>query len=208
MTSSKFPGQESAATCVPDSLFQEALAVAHRLLPPELRDFTAAVPAAPAARSLPARTLPVLDSCAALEAASAPATRGLTALLARHARQLAWGQSYAAEDISQAFLTRYGWCELLGERGHFASRDIALGVLLLGPQTSYPLHSHAAEEVYIVLSGQAAWRKGAEGERLLPAGSVVHHPSWMAHAMRSEAEPLLALYLWRGGDLTQKSRLS
>ena len=37
------------------------------------------------------------------------------------------------------------------------------------------------------------------------AGEVIHHPSNVSHAMRTGAEPLLAIYLWRGGPLAQKS---
>ncbi|MEX2408679.1 MAG: dimethylsulfonioproprionate lyase family protein [Rhodovibrionaceae bacterium] len=190
------------------ALLREAHALTERLLPPELQGLAAALPKAPPARSLAARSLPVLAWCGGLEAAASTDTRRLTALLSAQAASLAWGQTYTAEDISQAFQERYGWCELLGLRGHFASAEIALGVLMLGPETVYPLHSHAAEEVYIVLSGQAAWRKGKAEEGLLPAASVVHHPSWIPHAMRTASEPLLALYLWRGGELTQKSRLT
>ena len=33
------------------------------------------------------------------------------------------------------------------------------------------------------------------------------HASWVPHAMRTETVPLIALYLWRGGNLVQKSLL-
>ena len=69
-------------------------------------------------------------------------------------------------------------------------------------------HRHAAEEVYIVISGTAAWARGEAAEALRPPGSVIHHPPWMSHGMRTAEEPLLALYLWSGGDLTQKSEMA
>lgn len=202
------PGHADVPRGDPGELLTAARALLRRLLPPELRDFAAAIPEAPAARPLAARPLPVLAWRGELESGALPETRPLAAAVAAAAGGLAWGQSYRAEDISEAFLARYGWCELLGRRGYFAGEEIALGMLLLGPETAYPLHRHEAEEIYLVLSGTAAWRKGTAEERRLPPGSVVHHPSWTPHAMRTAAEPLLALYLWRGGDLTQKSRLS
>lgn len=192
----------------PRDLLGAARALLRGALPPHLQDFAAAIPETPPARALAPRPLPVLAWRGELENKAAPETRALTAAVATAAEGLAWGQTYRAKDISEAFLARYGWCELLGQRGHFASEAIALGVLLLGPETAYPLHRHEAEEVYLVLSGTAGWRKGAAEERLLPPGSVVHHPAWTPHAMRAAAEPLLALYLWRGGDLVQKSQLS
>ena len=36
------------------------------------------------------------------------------------------------------------------------------------------------------------------------AGEVIHHASNVNHAMRTGEEPLLALYIWRGGPLAQK----
>ena len=39
------------------------------------------------------------------------------------------------------------------------------------------------------------------------AGEVIHHPSNVSHAMRTGDEPLVALYLWRGGPLAQKSTI-
>ena len=207
------PGRDRGTQGRRESDAAEVLALARgvveTVLPPELHGFKAAVPSRPASRDLQHRGLPVLCWAEDLSARSAPQTRELTAALAAGAGHLAWGQTYCAEDISPAFLERYGWCELLGSRGHFVSDDLALGVLLLGPETAYPLHRHEAEEIYIVLSGTAFWRKGAgSDETPVPPGSVVHHPPWTPHAMRTEAEPLLALYLWRGGDLAQKSRLS
>jgi hypothetical protein len=40
------------------------------------------------------------------------------------------------------------------------------------------------------------------------AGEMVHHASNVSHAMRTGADPLLALYLWRGGPLAQKSTVT
>jgi hypothetical protein len=42
---------------------------------------------------------------------------------------------------------------------------------------------------------------------LAAASAGDRHPSWTAHAMHTEQEPLLAAYVWRAGDLTAKSRI-
>jgi hypothetical protein len=39
------------------------------------------------------------------------------------------------------------------------------------------------------------------------AGTPIEHFAWTPHAMRTRAEPMLALYLWRGGDLAAKSTI-
>ena len=131
----------------------------------------------------------------------------LVAALARTAPSLAWRQTYGEKDIDRAFLDNYGWSEILGGSGPFASERIACGFLILGPFTHYPSHRHAAEEIYLPLSGTAAWRQGDAVWRERSPGIPIHHSSEEPHAMRSGTNPLLALYLWRGGNLAQKARL-
>jgi mannose-6-phosphate isomerase-like protein (cupin superfamily) len=153
------------------------------------------------------RALPVLRWLnPACRAGSTGAAEVLAALEAASPR-LAWRQTYGPEDFGADFLERYGWTELMGKRGPIMSDRIAVGFLLLGPHLIYPPHSHDAEEVYLPLSGVAAWRRGAEPWRDVPPGALIHHPSRLPHAVRTGAEPLLALYAWRGGDLAQKSRI-
>lgn len=127
-------------------------------------------------------------------------------LLAAHAA-LAWRQTYTAADFDRAFLDGYGWTELFGTRGPYVSDAMAGGFLLLGPGLEYPDHHHVAEEIYIPLSGATDWRKGVAPFAIRAAGEVIHHPSEVSHAIRTGSEPLLALYLWRGGPLAQKSSM-
>ena len=87
----------------------------------------------------------------------------------------------------RAILKNYGWSEWIGQRGAFESDAIACGVLLLGPETEYPAHSHEAEELYLPLAGHAWWRMAKSDWRLRPPGQWIHHPSWTTHAMRTAA---------------------
>ena len=123
------------------------------------------------------------------------------------ADDLDWRQTYTSADFGERFLQNYGWSEWIGKRGAFESDAIACGVLLLGPDIEYPAHSHEAEELYLPLAGHAWWRSGQSDWQLRPPGQWIRHPSWTTHAMRTSAEPLLAAYVWRAGDLTAKSRL-
>lgn len=120
---------------------------------------------------------------------------------------LHWGQTYGVQDFGAAFLDGYGWTELIGLRGPIASGRVAVGFLLLGPGVEYPPHAHEAAEVYLPLSGVALWKRGDADYAPAAPGTRIDHESWVPHAMRTGAEPLVAAYVWRGGDLAAKSRI-
>jgi hypothetical protein len=131
----------------------------------------------------------------------------LIGALCRAAPALAWHQTYTAAEAGATFLRNYGWTELFGPRGGARSMKIACGALLLGPHTFYPAHRHEAEEIYVPLSGTADWQQGDAVWRQCTPGTLVHHRSEEPHAMRTENEPLLALYVWRSANLSGRPRL-
>ncbi|RWL48049.1 MAG: transcriptional regulator [Mesorhizobium sp.] len=145
-----------------------------------------------------------LDRIAELAPADA---KPLTRLVADHRDELRWGQTYTAADFGQGFVDNYGWLEVFGSRGHFVNNEVAGGLLILGPNIVYPDHHHIAEEIYIPLTGGTAWRMGEGNFHIRDAGEVIHHASNVNHAMRTGEDPLMALYLWRGGPLAQKSTI-
>ncbi len=122
------------------------------------------------ARPVVARSLPVVAALPGLSRFAAPGTRALVEGIAALAGELDWRQTYTEADFGQRFLDNYGWSEWIGERGAFVSGKIACGVLMLGPDTEYPAHSHEAEELYLPLAGCALWRAGASDWRLRGAG--------------------------------------
>ncbi|UVK36477.1 dimethylsulfoniopropionate lyase [Mesorhizobium sp. AR10] len=134
--------------------------------------------------------------------------RPLAGLLAERRAGLRWGQTYSAADFGKEFIDNYGWLEVFGTRGHFINDEVAAGLLILGPDIVYPDHHHVAEEIYIPLTGGTEWRMGESDFRVREAGEVIHHASNVNHAMRTGKEPLLALYIWRGGPLAQKSDIT
>jgi len=158
-------------------------------------------------RSIEPQGLPVLYWMpAAVQVTGNPGTH-IVGQLASLANQIAWGQTYSAQDFGPEFLESYGWAELIGQRGPIASSRIACGFLMLGPQIEYPRHNHAAEEVYVPLTGKTLWQQGHDKWTYRKSCRPIYHASRVTHAMRTEAVPLLALYLWRGADLTEKSRI-
>ena len=174
---------------------------------PEAQAFLSDWPRELAARPIEARSLPVVGALRGLSRYAAPRTLALVEATAALARELDWRQTYSKADFGARFLENYAFSEWIGQRGAFLSDAIACGVLLLGPDTEYPAHSHEAEELYLPLAGRAWWRSGASDWRLRAPGTWIHHSPWMTHAMRTASEPLLAAYIWRAGDLTAKSRI-
>ena len=127
-------------------------------------------------------------------------TVALVRALSKMSANLRWQQTYSTDDMPPAFLARYGWSLLVGPTAPTRSPSVLAGVLLLGPDVEYPLHKHAAEESYLVLSGAASWRVGTAGWEVKTAGQIVHNPPWQPHAMRTDQnEPLLVGFVWRAG---------
>lgn len=172
-----------------------------------VRSFVAALEPDLRRRPLEIATLPVCRHLRRCVDGASPRGRPLMEALARHAARLHWGQTYAAADFGETFLQNYGWVELFGTRGHFATETMAGGFLMLGPDIVYPDHHHLAEEIYLPLTGGTEWRMGDGAFTRRAADETIHHPSDVSHAMRTGREALLALYLWRGGPLAQKSKV-
>lgn len=120
-----------------------------------------------------------------------------------------WVQNpnYGDGAAGESFLDNYGYAEFVGPNRVYESRALLVGFLMLGPNTHYPDHGHTAEEIYHVMSGWAQWWREGEDWREEPPGAAIHHKPHQRHAMRAGAEPLLALYCWRG-EIATPARLS
>ena len=66
-------------------------------------------------------------------------------------------------------------CEIIGPSGQIRDESIRAGLLFQDANVLYPRHSHAAEEIYFPLSGQAAWQTDDDDWRLHAPGDVIHH---------------------------------
>jgi len=174
---------------------------------PAAARFLADFPDLAVARPTRPGRLPVCDWLPNLEALAAAETQALVREFVAAAHILEWRQTYSAADFGPEFLQRYGWSELIGLRGPIPSEKIACGFLMLGPETDYPAHAHEAEELYLPLAGEALWMRGEPGFVPRSPGELIEHHSWTPHATRTLDEPMLALYVWRGGDLAAKSEI-
>ncbi len=110
-----------------------------------------------------------------------------------------WTEFYRQTPWSHDFLERFATGECLGSSGRFMSERLIIGLFILGPETFYPAHAHAAEEFYLVVEGEAEFQNGASAEFMTKRkGDLVLHGSEVSHAIRTSSKALLAVYGWRG----------
>ena len=55
--------------------------------------------------------------------------------------------------LTESMDDRHAHCEIVGPDSDILSDQLRLGAFILAPNTHYPMHSHAAEEVYLPFSG-------------------------------------------------------
>jgi quercetin dioxygenase-like cupin family protein len=189
------------------NLLDRIHALLESLRAPRLEPFLAEWPGEAPSRRITPSNLPVLKYESVVESKTPPWAKSVTDELFRLAPSLRWGQSYPASAVGAQFLENYGWTEVAGLHGPIPSEHVAVGFLMLGPATHYPRHRHEAEEIYVPVSGTAAWQRGDGIWRNEPPGTVIVHERNEPHAMRTSSEPLLGLYLWRSAQLDQKSQL-
>ena len=119
--------------------------------------------------------------------------------------QLHWLQSYTADDFGQYMVDHYGFVELIGTRGHYASTEIAAGFVFFGQGVNYPNHWHGSEAIYYPMTDTGLWSQDNGEYETKKAGEIVYHEPNEHHALKVPENPLLAIWIWRGGNLAQKS---
>lgn len=133
---------------------------------------------------------------ASIRSAKEARTGAIGAALAALPEPLPWFYHYAPRPGTD-LAAKIGFAELIGPDGPMQAPQCRVGFTLVAADTLYPMHSHPAVELYLVIAGQAQWCT-PESQRVVPEGDFVLHPSGQPHAMQTFAEPLLALYSWSG----------
>lgn len=142
----------------------------------------------------PAR-LPVCDRIAAAAAVPrTPVREAVARAFLLLADRLAWGPSRSAEGAEAAFREGHANATILGPGGLEDRPDVMVGVSLMAPHLSYPVHRHPPEEVYLALTPGEWWNAGMDWTDPGPRG-FIYNPPGIAHAMRSGETPFLALWL-------------
>ena len=147
---------------------------------------------------LPSRqALPVLGRLSDLPSpTNDPAARCFRQIKAL-SHDLCWRQSYDRDDFGDDFLAEYGWTMLAGEGGYFAADHLLITLLMLGPNTHYPLHRHGPEEIYLVIAGNVDICSGDEDWQQYTEGMTCHHHPWVGHALRTQSQPVLLSAIWK-----------
>ncbi|MEL6288416.1 MAG: dimethylsulfonioproprionate lyase family protein [Pseudomonadota bacterium] len=88
--------------------------------------------------------------------------------------------------------------ELLGPDGLVPTQSARIGLYGMRPHAEYGLRTHPAEEIYVMLAGEADWMRGAAPYAAHGPGERSYHPSMLPHASRTRERSFLSVYAWRG----------
>lgn len=109
-----------------------------------------------------------------------------------------WRQTYKDTNIGEDFLNRFGCYELIGHEGVFHSSQMRSFVVYAPAGLHYPWHHHPAEELYLVLAGEAEFLLHGSDSKTLRPGDTAYHASNRPHAMTTRDHPVMAYVMWRG----------
>lgn len=116
-----------------------------------------------------------------------------------------WRNKYRNRPGREALFNNFAFCDFIGTDGWFHTKDVSLGLTLLGPDTDYPFHGHPARELYFLLSGPSDWAVDYRAWQRRVPGDWLLHTEMQPHAMRSHDIPMLAISAWRG-DIETRSQ--
>jgi Dimethlysulfonioproprionate lyase len=132
-------------------------------------------------------------------ASSGPApVPALAAALSELSPRLQWQRRDNAPPDGTSFHDGHANALVAGPEGLEVRDDVWLGMSLLAPHVRYPHHRHPPEEVYVSLAGGSWWNTNMDWTTPGPGG-LIYNPPNILHAMRTDDEPLLAIWcLWVG----------
>ena len=88
--------------------------------------------------------------------------------------------------------------ELIGPNGLTASDKVRIGLYGIMPNAEYGIRTHAAEETFKMLAGEAYWMREDKQYKLSRPGDESYHPSLMPHATKTGAKAFMSAYIWVG----------
>ncbi len=137
--------------------------------------------------------------CDALESALHMASTGpapipvLAIALNGLSPRLQWKRRNTSTSDGTSFHDGHANALVAGPSGLEEREDVWVGISLLAPHVRYPDHRHHPEEVYVSLAGGAWWNANMDWTTPGPGGLIYNEPN-VLHAMRTEAQPLLAIW--------------
>jgi len=145
------------------------------------------------------RVRALADSAAAASQAD-DGDDGVLAAAARSAFGWAtWTEYYAEDGWSRPFLHLFANGDIVGPEATWRHDSLIVGLFLFGPNLHYPAHAHAADEIYMPLSGAPRFAVGLDAPFIHKTpGDVIVHPGQTPHAICTGAQPAFGVYAWRG----------
>lgn len=141
-----------------------------------------------------AARLPVCDWLEPALDAAAPGPRGAVAeAMEGLADRLEWKRRASARPEDAVFWNGHANAMIVGPGGLEDRTDLWIGVTLMAPHVTYVDHDHPPEEVYLSLSPGEWWNETMDWTDPGMDG-LVYNPPGILHAMRSGAQPFLALW--------------
>ncbi|MEO0750653.1 MAG: dimethylsulfonioproprionate lyase family protein [Pseudomonadota bacterium] len=114
-----------------------------------------------------------------------------------------WRGTYRDTAIGDVLHAHFGTFEILGQDTPLTTGAMRGFMIYQTPGYHYPLHHHPAEELYLVLAGEADFSVEGEETRRLGPGQTAYHASNAPHALTTTDRSVLAYVLWRG-DISVK----
>ncbi len=113
--------------------------------------------------------------------------------------QLSWHYSgYDDGRISADVALKMQTVELIGALGMIFDDSCRVGLFAQTANTDYIIRTHAAEELFVQIAGEAEWMKGDELYCMRGPGDRMHHASFQPHASRTIDSALIAVWVWAG----------
>ena len=121
----------------------------------------------------------------------------LISLLLQCSDLLTWREAGFGK-LPEEFSKRIFASEIIGPKGIIDNPSMRVGLLFQLDHVAYPKHWHSAEELYLVLLGEAHWSVDDGSSEVRSPENFVHHKSNQPHSMTTIDEPLLAIWGWIG----------
>ena len=140
-----------------------------------------------------------LEAACAHSGKQGSGARRLAEALLPVADQLTWRASSRdpAEGPDVAlFIPNFTATTVIGAGGLLPSDKVIAGFSLQGPDSYYPPHAHHAEESYWIIGGNGDWKVGSKPWFAVKPGDSIYHESGARHAMQTNQQALLTVWLW------------
>jgi len=108
-----------------------------------------------------------------------------------------WREIYQDEPAHLTFMEKLACTSIIGNGAPFHSNKLRLFIVYMSSHLFYPWHRHPAEEIYMVLSGKALFKREGEKDRWCEEADYVIHETDQPHALQTTNSPMLALVAWR-----------